>query len=396
MNAALTVLGAIAAFFVAVPLLIFVTEMLAGLRGLSSEVPRGPLPATVVLMPAHDEAAGIGAAIAALSGARVQGVELLVVADNCRDDTAAIARAAGCRVAERCDPTRRGKGYALAFGRDALAADPPACVIILDADCTVEGGGIQLLARTCVASGAAVQSSYLFRSVPTGTGAVSNFAFLVKNLVRQQGMARLGGVAALTGTGMAIPWADFAAAPLASDDLVEDLALGIWLTRRARPPRFAAAATTWSDAVAGADLMAQRRRWEHGFVATARRRALPLLAEGVWRRSRGMAWLGLHLLVPPLALLVAAGAAALLLTVALAVLGGSWLVPALLALLLGLAGGAVVAAWARYGREQIGARALLGIPAYVIGKLPMYRSLAGKGPAEWQRTRRAGEDRRPS
>lgn len=382
---------------VAVPLLVFVAEMLAGLRRLPGQADRDALPRTVVLMPAHDEAAGIGATIAALAGARAAGVELLVVADNCRDDTAAVARAAGATVVERHDPGRRGKGYALAFGRDALAANPPACVTILDADCMVAGDGIERLARRCVATDSPVQSTYLFRPLPDAppATAVSNFAFLVKNLVRQQGMARLGGVAALTGTGMAIPWADFRDAPLASDDLVEDLALGIWLTRRGRPPRFAADVTTWSDAVAGADLLTQRRRWEHGFIATARRRALPLVAGGIARCRRATIWLGLHLLVPPLALLMILGLTMLVATVAIALVGGSWWVPGAIAALLALAGGAVIAAWARYGREQIGARQLLAVPRYIAGKLPIYRSLVGKGPAEWQRTRRAGEKERP-
>lgn len=394
MSTLLTVLAILVALPVAVPLLVFTAEVLAGLPRARRRDAADALPRTVVLMPAHDEAAGIGAAIAALADARAAGIDLLVVADNCRDDTAAIARAAGARVVERHDSGRRGKGYALAHGRDALAADPPACVVILDADCTVAADGLRTLAGISAAADAPVQSSYLFRphrNAPPGT-AVSNFAFLVKNRVRLQGMARLGGVAALTGTGMAIPWADFRDAPLASDDLVEDLALGIWLTRRGRPPRFAADVTTWSDAVSGADLLVQRQRWEHGFVGTARRRALPLLAAGLGRGSRSMAWLGLHLLVPPLALLMVIATAALLVTALLAIVGASWWVPVPLALLLGVALVAVLAAWARFGREQIAGRTLLAVPGYVASKLPIYRALAGKGPAQWQRTRRAGED----
>ena len=393
MSAVLTAIAAVVALPAALSLLVFTAEIAAGFARARPAPATGAAAVPAVLIPAHNEAAGIGATIATVRAGRPD-LRVLVVADNCTDDTAAVARAAGAAVVERHDPTRRGKGYALAFGRDALAADPPDCVVVLDADCAMAGEDVMALAAAAVASGRAVQSRNLQRprrDLPP-TAALSDFAFLVKNLVRQQGSSRLGGVAMLTGTGMAIPWADFAAAPLATSDLAEDLALGVWLTRRGRPPRYLAVATVWSDAVSGADLLAQRRRWEGGFIATARRRALPLLIEGIRRGSRATLWLGLHLLVPPLALLAMVAVAALLVTIGLAVAGAGWWVPALLAVLLGLAGLAVVAAWARYGRDQIGARALLGIPAYMLGKLPLYRSIARGKAGEWRRTRRAGEE----
>ena len=72
--------------------------------------------ALAVLMPAHDEADGIEPAIRAALAQLVPGDRLLVVADNCSDATAAVARAAGAEVTERQDSVRRGKGYALDHG----------------------------------------------------------------------------------------------------------------------------------------------------------------------------------------------------------------------------------------------------------------------------------------
>ena len=75
------------------------------------------------------------------------------------DDTAACVRAAGCEAIERHDLTARGKGYALAFGRDHLAAGaPPDAVVILDADCRLLPGSIEALAREALARGAPVQA----------------------------------------------------------------------------------------------------------------------------------------------------------------------------------------------------------------------------------------------
>ena len=48
-----------------------------------------------------------------------------MVADNCSDDTAEIARTAGVDVVVRHDPERRGKGYALEFGVRQLRLNPP-------------------------------------------------------------------------------------------------------------------------------------------------------------------------------------------------------------------------------------------------------------------------------
>src|SRR5216683_6980628 len=69
-----------------------------------------------VLIPAHDEANGI---VTTLDDIKVQlrpTDRVLVVADNCSDDTAAIAFSSGAEVTVRSDPARIGKGYALDWG----------------------------------------------------------------------------------------------------------------------------------------------------------------------------------------------------------------------------------------------------------------------------------------
>ncbi|ARR54397.1 glycosyl transferase [Rhizorhabdus wittichii DC-6] len=343
--------------------------------------PRGD-PRIAIVIPAHDEAAGIAAVAAAARAAAPPGARLLVVADNCADDTAARARAAGAEAIERDDPDRRGKGFALAFARDHLAVDPPDVVVVVDADCTVADDGIARLAAAVQAQGRPVQSTYLMRPAPDrGTlVALSGFAFLVRNLVRQRGLARLGAPALLTGSGMAFPWAAFAAAPLATDDLAEDLAIGIALARQGFPPAFLPQVATWSDPARRDATRAQRTRWEQGFLRTARAAALPLIAAGRWP----LAWLGLHLLVPPLALLVAIDGAAL----ALLALLGSPAPFALLATLLGATGALLLLCWWRFGRDQLSAGRLLLIPLYVLWKLPLYAAATLRPERRWIRTDR--------
>src|SRR5688572_10630108 len=119
----------------AVPCAVFFVECLLG----AISTPRArPLdeasarPRVAVLMPAHDEREVIADTLAGLLPELQSGDRLLVVADNCSDDTAAIARAAGATVIERSDRERRGKGYALAYGLQALVEHPPDVVVIMD------------------------------------------------------------------------------------------------------------------------------------------------------------------------------------------------------------------------------------------------------------------------
>ena len=360
----------------AIVTLVLIVELIA------AQFPVRALPATppsrvAIVIPAHDEATGVARMIADVR-AVASGARLLVVADNCDDDTAGVARAAGAEVIERIDPDRRGKGYALAFARDHLAADPPDVVVLLDADCSIDAGGIARLAAATLASGRPVQSAYLMRPRPDLGAMVglSGFAFLIRNLVRQRGLARIGSPALLTGSGMGLRWDVFAIAPLATADLVEDLAIGIALTRAGHPPAFEPGVTTWSDPARRGVALAQRTRWEQGFLRTAARQAWPLLAKG--------RWLGLHLLVPPLALLMLVDGIVLLL---LAVLGAC-LPFALLAGLLLAATLMLALSWRRFGRAQISGGRLLLIPFYIVWKLPIYLGAMLRPERRWIRTRR--------
>jgi len=100
------------------------------------------------------------------------GDQLLVVADNCTDDTAVIAAAAGAKVIERKDQERHGKGYALDFGTRWFEHKPPEVLIVIDADCKVSAGTIDRLAATCGHTGRPVQALYLMRT-PVGAGVMT-------------------------------------------------------------------------------------------------------------------------------------------------------------------------------------------------------------------------------
>lgn len=379
-------IAAVIAGIASVPLVVLTIETLAGLVKPKSRILDGPTPRTTILIPAHNEENGIAAVVTAI---KAQCSDILVVADNCSDATAANARTAGARAVERHDVSARGKGHALAFGRAALADNSPDIVIIMDADCLPDAGALQILACTAAVTGRVVQARYELdtRADDPPMTRISNFAFAIKNIVRQRGLMRVTGTCVLTGTGMAFPWGLFQAAPLATDDSVEDLAIGLALVRAGHRPLYADDARVTSAPASGKAVVAQRTRWEHGFIATATRRAPQLIVHGVTRAKWSACWLGLHLMVPPLALTFVLAGMAIAVVTGLGFLSG--FMPAItLGGITMLAGLAILLGWLAVGRKILPFGTLLRVPLYILWKLPIYLKLARGADRRWTRTER--------
>ena len=105
-----------------------------------------------VLIAARNEQAVLGALLDSIA-AQTYPTELLdvfVCADNCTDETAAVARAHGALVYERRNLARTGKGYALDYllkniqGRDRAAYD---AYVVLDADNVLDPDFIRQIDR---------------------------------------------------------------------------------------------------------------------------------------------------------------------------------------------------------------------------------------------------------
>lgn len=346
-----------------------------------------------ILVPAHNEALSIAATVAALRQA-APNCRILVVADNCTDDTADLARSAGAEAVTRQSLTHKGKGFALACGRDYLAKAPPDAVIIIDADCRLSPGSADILIARAVQGNQPVQGVNLLVAGATASplASISNFAMLIKNLVRARGLERLGGGTLLFGTGMAFPWKLFATLDLATSHAVEDLQLGLSLAKQGVWVGFEDRALVTSPAASVADSRGQRSRWEHGFLQTALRNGVPMLSSGIFMGSRHLLFIGIHMLVPPLAMLIVISVMALLITSILLWAGSGSIQPVLF--LLGsliLLTIALLAAWWKEGRKVISGRELLMIPFYVLWKLPIYVRFFTARQTGWNRTQRDGE-----
>ena len=346
-----------------------------------------------VLVPAHNEAAGIAKTLNDIKAQLRPGDRLLVVADNCFDDTASIALAMGAEVSVRSDAERIGKGYALDWGLRHLEQDVPDIVILVDADCRLAPFAIDRLASACQRSGRPVQALYLM-TAPSGSRVnhqVAEFAWRVKNLARPLGLMALGLPCQLMGTGMAFPWTIIRSVDLSSGHIVEDLKLGLDLARAGYPPMFcprARVTSTFPSFAEGAKR--QRQRWEHGQLALVCKTAIPLLREAILKRNLGLLALVVDLLVPPLSLFVLVLTATILAGALLALFGQP-----LLPLIVGT--GCMVAfglsatlAWIAYGRSVLPFRSIALIPSYLLTKFGHYASALLNGlTSEWVRTDRS-------
>ena len=372
-------------------LVLFVQVVLACLPTRAQPASPGARPCVAVLVPAHNESALIVATLQALRAQLQEGDRLLVVADNCSDDTAELARTAGAEVIERSNIQQRGKGYALDFGVRHLAADAPEVLIIVDADCRVGEGAIERLALCCIQSGRPTQALYLMHA-PQGSGLkvrIAEFAWCVKNLLRPAGWVRLGLPCQLMGSGMAFVWRDLALIDLASGHIVEDLKMGLDFCRNGKPPLFCPDAKVSSYFPRSEEgLSSQRTRWEHGHLGVILSDAPKLLVESLGRRNWKLLGMTLDLLVPPLALLTLVAVAVFVLTWLLFGLSGL-LAPAMIATVgVALLGSTILLAWARCGREIISFVSLLYAPFYALKKIPLYLGFLLKRQVDWVRSKR--------
>jgi cellulose synthase/poly-beta-1,6-N-acetylglucosamine synthase-like glycosyltransferase len=348
-----------------------------------------------VLIPAHNEQAVIARTLQTLVPTIPAGGRALVVADNCTDETAGVARRQGAEVVERTDAARRGKGYALDFGLAHLAKDPPRVVVFLDADCQVRPDTVRLLAEAAAAAGRPVQGLNLCDPDPDGgtLQAVSGLAFRFKNLVRTLGLSRLAGLCYLTGTGMALPWSLVPRVKLADGNVVEDMQLGIDLALAGFRPQFLPEARVESPLPQQRRAArTQRTRWEHGHLRTLISQAPRLAALAVVRRRLDLFWLAIDLAIPPLSLLVAVFSAVWLLALA-GWRGGCSATPLVAMTVLGfLLAAAIVAGWIAHARRQVPLAALLAAPLYAVWKLPIYAAFLVKRQRQWVRTQRTASE----
>ncbi len=343
-----------------------------------------------VIVPAHDEAAGISKTIASLQQISWPATQyrIVVVADNCSDATAAIAGQAGACVLERHDSTRRGKGYALAhafsWSRDSGLAD---AVVVVDADSVVSENLLESFAARIEAGATALQAHYgVLNSGDSWRTRLMAIALGAIHKVRSRGRERLGLSCGVRGNGWCVTHALLQKVPYRSYSLTEDVEYGVELGLAGERVAYCDESQVNGEMVTTAQAArSQRQRWEGGRIKLIGEKVPALLRAALSRPSFVCLDLACDLLVLPLSYIVVNVVA----IIVLGALNSFGLGPALLSV--GLADASaltiyVCRGWMLSGIGLIGILDLLRVPGFLFWKLVLVR--AQPKPDTWIRTKR--------
>ena len=314
----------------AAPALLASTYLL-GMTLLSAALPKPPASSRQlkfdVIVPAHNEHAVIERTVQSLRKIDwpKDRFRILVIADNCNDDTAALARNAGAEVLERSNLLQRGKGYALDFAFRASRSHGFAdAVVVIDADSEVSANLLEAIAARLEAGADAVQVHYgTLNPMDSWRTRLLTIAKAAFHIARSRARERLGLSCGIRGNGWCITHRLQEQVPYQAFSLTEDLEYGITLGFAGYRVVYADEAHSDADMVSNSQAAGQqRRRWEGGRFQLIRSKTLPLLVAAIKRRNAVCFDLAMDLLVLPLsyvalniAILLAVATAAVLLGV---------------------------------------------------------------------------------
>jgi cellulose synthase/poly-beta-1,6-N-acetylglucosamine synthase-like glycosyltransferase len=355
----------------------------------------------LVVIPAHDEEAGIGCTIRsclALDYPRDR-FEVVVIADNCTDRTAELARLEGAVVIERSHPSERSKGHALRFLFDRLVESGQFeridAVVIIDADSVADSDLLQGFAARLEQGHDWIQA---FDTVANRDDSwrtrLMAYSFGLINGVLLKGQTALGLSAGFRGNGMCFSTRGLRRFPWKTHGLVEDLEYS-WSLRAAGEhiafaPEVAVHATMLAQG--GEAARTQRSRWESGRSQLKRAMLNPLIKSKQLGLVKKLASV-IELTLPTLAALAVGISGSLLFCAYCMVRHGAWThdrpflfllaLTALEASSLAIYG---MAPFFLFGLDWRVLLSLIHFPGYVLWKLSM---LFRAKPSQWVRTERA-------
>lgn len=340
-----------------------------------------------IVIPAHNEANLIRRCVASVATADPSPAysQIVVVADNCTDETAILAAEAGARVLVRTDTDRRGKGYALHMAFEQLQREGFNAFLVIDADSVVSSNLINEVVMRLRAGAAAVQCRYRVANQGASLRTrLMDVAFLGFNILRPKGRAGLGISAGILGNGFGLCAKTLQNVPYTAASIVEDLEYHLRLVAASGYVDFVNEATVFGEIPAGGTAARlQRSRWEGGRLRMATEwvpRLLAGIARGQWRLIEPL----LDLLTLPLAYQVILLSLAIFLPVPFREYAA--------------AGLAVIALHVLFAAYQSGdpwksIRALVAAPFYIVWKISTLDAVlaaSGRG-ARWVRTGRDNE-----
>jgi glycosyltransferase involved in cell wall biosynthesis len=117
-----------------------------------------------IVIPAHNEEKTLSTTLHSCAGLNYpkDKYKIFVIADNCSDRTAEIARDNGAVCLERYNEEEKGKGFALEWGFKQILPEGHDALVVLDADCQLDGHACEPL--TLFEKGESIQANDVVKS----------------------------------------------------------------------------------------------------------------------------------------------------------------------------------------------------------------------------------------
>ena len=374
---------------------------------------RHPTPAFAILIPAHNEELLLGTVLEVLGQLEYprSAYRVIVIADNCSDHTAEIARAHGAIALERFNDVKIGKGYALEWALQALQGAATGidkvsqelveianfgAVVILDADTFVSHNMLTAFAQAMASGEKVFQVRYdVLNTGDSWRTRLMSCALAVAHLVKPLGRERLKLSDGLKGNGMCFTREVVEKVPWSGESITEDIEYTLRLCRAGYRVAFLPEATVWAQMpTSAAQSVSQRKRWEGGRYSLLFHVAPVLLRDGFRQRNPVLRDRAMELIVPPFAEMFALPFLGLVVSALTAMATGwhwaqgiAWLWGGILGLqALYLLGGM----WLARIPFSV-ALSILYAPFYIVWKFGVYAVMAvNRSAGGWKRTERHG------
>ncbi|MFR8104282.1 MAG: glycosyltransferase family 2 protein [Clostridia bacterium] len=226
----------------------------------------------MAIIPAHNEAGVIANLIESLKKQDYpkELYDIYVIADNCTDNTAKIARDAGAIVYERFDSTKKTKGYALNwFLQQKIEEDAPYdAFCIFDADNIVDVNFIKNMNKK-LCQGEEVVQGYRDIKNPTDSWVASGYAIFYWMMNRFYHLARynLGLSPLINGTGFMVKFDVIKPDGWQTKTLTEDIEFSLKHIIKGKKLGWATDAIVYDEQPVGfKQSWTQRSRWTVGHI----------------------------------------------------------------------------------------------------------------------------------
>jgi 1,2-diacylglycerol 3-beta-glucosyltransferase len=349
-----------------------------------------------VVIPAHNEEHGITKTLQSAFELEYpkNKFTIIVVADNCTDHTASVAKAAGAKVYERVDNNLRGKGYALRWIFDKIIPENIYdAVVVVDADSVMSRNFLTVMNYYLNVGAVSLQSTDIVETGPASwSAAMIRISFLLYNFVRPLGRSVIGLPVGLRGNGMCLAIDTIKDVPWNAYSLAEDVDYGLHLLLNGRPTYFAPEAVVYATMPQQtANAQSQRARWEGGRVSLIRKYSLSLLKTAWKRRSYKFFDTLVDLITPSLVNMIAIVGVMVVLNITIAFAGVGpmygyffcWSAAGMCGLFHLMIGLYIARA------DKSLYTALFNVPRYFLWKIGLYLHIfKGEHQSEWIRTTR--------